>query len=139
MTKSNALIRNGLNYGDVVLCELNGVLFVAKEYDAMKFDFKVIHESSMLPHGEVPEFAHELAIHLTYEGRLNDYTVYAVNKSSIRALCSYLSEKLECRAAVTSYARVLGAWENGKVALQPRKLSHYYSDVPQEQDEACSF
>lgn len=135
------LIRKGadgfeLNFGTLVVAELNGVQFAIEDWRAKQLGLKFAEE------GEIPEFFDDLKLVMQYA--VAQIYVYPFNKADIKPLGKALSELdglggLPERVDVQHSARILMMWKQGAVFSEQKTIDEFYSDMTEEEIERSRF
>lgn len=130
----NNIIRDGVNYGELQVCELDGIEFIVRKVHLDFFkDVQCVDK-------EIPQF--NTVIRLVVTGSMTDfgdYEVYLINKQDIRQLAAALSKKYAARVRAAAHARFLAMWLCGVLVNGPRPLSEFYCDLTQQEIEETTF
>ena len=127
------VIRNGINYGNLVINELDGVQFATDAFYAEMLDLLSIDTDV------IPEFNLQLHIStiLTTTGRESLH--YVFNNADVRKVAVALSRHSGLTVRVYSHARILAVYKNGELEGDIRPLASFYSNLTQEQIAASTF
>lgn len=135
------VIRKGVdgfdvNYGPLVVAELNGIKFAMQDWRAKQLGFKLVEVE------EIPEFLTELKLVMQYAVAQID--AYVFDKADIKPLGEALSlvDTLgghPSRVDAVYMARILMMWERGVVASEQRGIDHFYSNLTEAEIEGGQF
>ena len=127
------VIRNGINYGNLVINELDGIRFAtdafyAEMLDLLSYDADVIPEFNLQLH---------ICVILSSSGRQSSH--YVFNNTDVRKLAAALSRHSGLTVRVESHARILAVYKNGELDGEIRSLDSFYSNLTQEQIVSSTF
>lgn len=133
MKASHSVVRdidgNGaINYGELSLCELDGIQFVTSHHSAEDLGVKIIECD------DIPPFVHDAKIHFNKSRYFEDFA-YTLKIEDMRALGEAISRIISDGATAQAHARIYAVWKNGKLTQEPRLMSSFYSNITIEEDE----
>lgn len=138
---ANNVIRKGadgfeLNFGPLVVAELDGVQFAIEDWRAKQLGLKIIEVE------EIPEFFDDLKLVMQYA--VAQVNVFPFNKADIKPLGKVLSTltglgDVPNRVDVSHRARILMMWEKGVVLNGPVAIDFFYSGLTEEEIERSRF
>ncbi|MNM08984.1 hypothetical protein D3C81_190640 [compost metagenome] len=124
-----------LNFGTVVVGELDGIKFVIEDWRAEPMGIKYEEPE------EIPAFIDDLKL-VVHWGASAQVYVFPFNKEDIKPLGVALSKLCSdpvCRVNVSHHSRNLMAWENGEVVWEQRTIDHFYSGMTEAEIERSRF
>ncbi len=125
-------IIDGVNYGPLVVCECEGVKILAAPHVAEAFKLKTF------PNEPILEFVEHLSIRVNISYYV-EYWIWCFKKEDLAPVAKFLSGALQKVVGVKGAVRFLAEWENGEQIGNTKKLSHFYPNISQEEDEKHSF
>lgn len=124
-----------LNFGTIVVGELDGIKFAIEDWRAEPMGIK--YEESE----EIPAFFDDLKL-VVHWGASAQVYIYPFNKEDIKPLGLALSKLCNdpvCRVDVSHKARILMMWEDGKVLHEQKTIDHFYDGMSKEEIEYSRF
>ena len=130
------LIRNDLNYGQIIKANIAGIDFFMEEWQLPKLSCVQLSKEQ----GEIPEF-HAVRVELQLKRVPNTILVFLAKDGDLREVARLLSkycDNVEYAAAYSS-ARYLAIWKDGNLTGDVKKLSDFYTNISPEEDLANTF
>jgi hypothetical protein len=128
------VIRNGINFGGLVIAELDGVRFAI---DVCYADSLALTYTA--PDGEFPAFNTELHISIVFPKTGQSIYNYAFDNADVRKIAIALSLFTGNDIRVVSAARFLATYNEGKLIGEIRPLASFYSGLTEDQIAASTF
>ncbi len=127
------IIRGGINYGELVVNELEGARFATESFYAAMLGLPVVDFE------EIPEFNIHLHISTLSQPGHRETLHYVFDNADVRRICEALSKKTGLLVRVYSHARILASYRAGELLGDIRTLDSFYSGLSQEEIVASTF
>lgn len=124
----------GVNYGTLVLAELNGIQFLVEDWklDQVKIPY------TRLPLEEIPVFLLTHKLDVKYTDRA-DFIAHVMKKEDIRPLAKALSAQLNCWVGASVGARWLMTWSKGTVVNDYQPIDQFYLGMTNKEVADAAF
>ena len=127
------IIRGGINYGELVINELEGVKFATEAFYTAMLGLPVVEFV------EIPEFNTHLHISTLSQPGHRETLHYVFDNADVRHICETLSKKTGLLVRVYSHARILASYRDGELLGDIRTLDSFYSNLTPEEIAATTF
>lgn len=126
------VIRNEINYGDLVIVTIDGTSALVERFRA-----EVMQLPFTAPE-TVPDFITEVVVHQEV-GECAEYPFYALSNDDIAPLAAKLSALALQDATVYASARILARYRAGSLVGAKKTLRDFYDNITDAELEATRF
>ena len=128
------VIRDGINYGQLVIIELDGVRFATDLFYSKRLGLQVVAVD-----GEIPQFNTELTVDVVFPNSGQKADHYVFDNADVRKVAIVLSLHTGNDVQVASSARILATYRGGQLVGEIRSLDSFYSGLTQAEIDASTF
>jgi hypothetical protein len=126
------IIRNDVNYGNLVVVELAGKQFLIQDRYAEMLKLPIVEAE------EIPEFNPELTIRVLFPNGVTQAWAYVQANPDVRVIAIALSKHTGFDVRVCGYARILAIYVDGKLTSE-NKITEFYSNLTPQDIGKVSF